>query len=45
MLFRSDPAASWRLLGLYDGVLLGLGIAGYLVGAAIFCRRDLPAPL
>jgi ABC-2 type transport system permease protein len=40
-----DPAASWRLLGMYDGVLLGLGIAGYLVGAAVFARRDLPAPL
>ena len=40
-----DPAASWRLLGVYDGVLLGLGITAYFVGAAVFARRDLPAPL
>jgi hypothetical protein len=29
----------------YDGVLLGLGITAYFVGAAVFARRDLPAPL
>jgi len=37
--------ASWSLLARYDGVLLGLGILGYVVGAMIFSRRDLPAPL
>lgn len=36
---------SWSLLARYDGVLLGLGIAGYVVGTVIFSRRDLPAPL
>jgi hypothetical protein len=36
---------SWRLLGQYDGILLGVGIAAYVLGAAIFSRRDLPAPL
>jgi len=40
-----DPAASWRLLGLYDGVLLGLGLLAYVIGAVLFSRRDLPAPL
>ncbi len=38
-------AESWRLLGLYDGVLIGVGLAAYVVGAMIFRRRDLPAPL
>jgi ABC-2 type transport system permease protein len=40
------PAAeSWRLLATYDGVLIGLGVAAYVVGAVLFARRDLPAPL
>ena len=38
-------AGSWRLLAWYDAVLLGIGAAAYLVGAVIFSRRDLPAPL
>ncbi len=29
----------------YDSILLGLGILGFVVGAVVFCRRDLPAPL
>ncbi len=37
--------AAWTILATYDGVLLGLGILGYAVGAVIFARRDLPAPL
>jgi len=40
-----DPSTSWPLLATYDGVLLGLGVAAYAIGAVIFCRRDLPAPL
>ena len=40
-----DPAESWPLLFTYDGVLLGLGVAAYVVGGVIFSRRDLPAPL
>lgn len=39
------PAESWRLLATYDGVLIGLGVAAYIVGAVLFSRRDLPAPL
>jgi ABC-2 type transport system permease protein len=38
-------ADAWRLLGWYDGVLLGVGVVAYAVGAVIFSRRDLPAPL
>lgn len=29
----------------YDMILIGLGMLGVLLGAVIFCRRDLPAPL
>ena len=37
---------SWQLGGLgFSGILLGLGAAGFVAGAVIFCRRDLPAPL
>lgn len=36
---------AWWLVARYDGLLLGLGLASYLVGAVIFARRDLPAPL
>jgi membrane-anchored mycosin MYCP len=36
---------AWRLLGWYDGTLLGIGLIAYAVGAVIFSRRDLPAPL
>jgi ABC-2 type transport system permease protein len=38
-------AEAWRLLGWYDGTLLGIGLIAYAVGAVIFSRRDLPAPL
>jgi ABC-2 type transport system permease protein len=40
-----DPATAWPLLASYDGVLLGLGLAAYALGAVLFSRRDLPAPL
>ena len=36
---------AWRMLAWYDGFLLGIGIVAYLIGAVIFSRRDLPAPL
>lgn len=36
---------AWRLLGWYDGTLLGIGLIAYAIGAVIFSRRDLPAPL
>lgn len=38
-------ADAWWLLGWYDGILLGIGVAAYALGAVIFSRRDLPAPL
>ncbi len=38
-------ADAWRLLMLYDGVLLGVGVLGFVIGGIIFSRRDLPAPL
>ena len=38
-------AEAWRLLGWYDGTLLGIGLIAYAIGAVIFSRRDLPAPL
>jgi len=41
----SGQADAWWLLARYDAVLLGLGMLGYLVGAVVFTRRDLPAPL
>jgi ABC-2 type transport system permease protein len=39
------PDEAWSLSLRYDGLLLGLGAAAFLIGAVIFCRRDLPAPL
>lgn len=36
---------SWLLAARYDGVLLGIGLVAYVIGAVIFARRDLPAPL
>ena len=41
----SGGAEAWWLLARYDAVLLGLGVVGYVAGAVIFSRRDLPAPL
>ena len=38
-------SAAWQLLAQYDAILLGLGLATYGLGAVIFSRRDLPAPL
>jgi len=40
-----EPAEAWRQLAIYDAVLLGVGLLAYAVGAVIFARRDLPAPL
>jgi ABC-2 type transport system permease protein len=40
-----DAAESWRLLAQYDAVLIGVGMAAYVIGAVVFSRRDLPAPL
>jgi ABC-2 type transport system permease protein len=40
-----DAAESWRLLAEYDAVLIGVGVVAYAIGAVLFARRDLPAPL
>jgi len=40
-----DAAESWRLLAVYDTVLIGSGVIAYAIGAVLFARRDLPAPL
>ncbi len=40
-----DFDQAWTLSLKYDGVLIGIGLACYVVAAIIFCRRDLPAPL
>jgi ABC-2 type transport system permease protein len=40
-----DPAESWPLLATYDGVLIGVGVAAYVIGTVLFAKRDLPAPL
>lgn len=36
---------AWSLLVEYNTPLLVIGLVGYIAGAVIFCRRDLPAPL
>jgi len=41
----SGTPEAWSLLARYDGVLLGVGVLAYAVGALVFARRDLPAPL
>ncbi|MFM7289855.1 MAG: ABC transporter permease subunit [Planctomycetia bacterium] len=40
-----DPAESWPLLAAYNGALIGVGVAGYVIGTILFAKRDLPAPL
>ena len=42
---QSDPDHYGPLLWQYSGALIGLGIAAIAVAAAIFCKRDVPAPL
>jgi ABC-2 type transport system permease protein len=40
------PGGSFELGGWgYDSILIGLGLFAYLGAAAVFCHRDLPAPL
>ena len=40
-----QPAEAWTLSLYYNGILLGLGLAAYVASVAVFCRRDLPAPI
>ena len=44
-LFVARPEEAWSLSLRYDGALLGLGLAAYLLATIIFSRRDLPAPI
>jgi ABC-2 type transport system permease protein len=41
----SGQPDAWWLLGRYDAVLLGIGLAAFVAGGIVFARRDLPAPL
>jgi len=41
---KASGAIQWGPLA-YDSILIGLGLACYLAATAIFCNRDLPAPL
>jgi uncharacterized membrane protein len=43
MVAASDVA--WRLALQYNAPLVVVGLIGYVAGAIVFCRRDLPAPL
>lgn len=40
-----DAPAAWQLLFDYNSLLLGIGLLGFALASAIFCQRDLPAPL
>lgn len=40
-----NPAEAWALSLRYDGCLLGIALAAYLVAGFLFCHRDVPAPL
>jgi ABC-type transport system involved in multi-copper enzyme maturation permease subunit len=40
-----DAAAGWPLCWQYCAILAGLGAALWIAAAAIFCHRDVPAPL
>jgi ABC-2 type transport system permease protein len=45
LIFINKPSEAWWLALQYNGLLVGLGLAAYGVAAAIFCHRDLPAPI
>jgi len=40
-----DSATHVPLQWQYNGILIGLGLTSLAIGTAIFCRRDVPAPL
>ncbi|HQU41525.1 MAG: hypothetical protein B7Z73_04895 [Planctomycetia bacterium 21-64-5] len=39
------PERAWHISLRYDGTLIGLGLAAYVVAAIVFSRRDIPASL
>jgi ABC-2 type transport system permease protein len=40
-----EPATAWPLFWRYNACLFGIGAAMWAAATAIFCRRDVPAPL
>lgn len=36
---------AWQLALQYNAPLVAVGLIGYIAGAIVYCRRDLPAPL
>jgi len=40
-----DAASHWPLFWQYNALLIGLGAAAWATAAALFCHRDVPAPL
>ena len=42
---HGDPQSVWSVLWQYNGPLLYLGLAGFILSGVVFCRRDVPAPL
>ena len=42
---KKTPDEIWPIFWQYNGLLLGLGLATFVVAATIFCHRDVPAPL
>jgi hypothetical protein len=40
-----DAAAHWPMYWQQNAVLAGLGLGLWVLGAASFCHRDVPAPL
>jgi ABC-2 type transport system permease protein len=44
-LLAVNPDTAWSEVAATSAVLLGLGLTSYVAAAAVFARRDLPAPL
>lgn len=40
-----EPNEYWPLFWQYNALLLGLGVLAFVIASAIFCHRDVPAPL
>ncbi len=43
--FRAQSPDAWQVFLDYNGTLLVMGLVAFAVASAVFCRRDLPAPL
>lgn len=42
---QKEPTEYWPIFWQYNSLLLGLGALSFAIAAAIFCHRDVPAPL